>query len=370
MDSGRWRTSAALAITAWWSIVSVAGCSAAARQKIVNLFFDGVNTTPNPPTQRLRKDLQHELEQLKRQAEDDRTEIERLRRQAAGTPETSEASSLPVEGVHTWEEAAALLPKDAGGHVDWDAALASGAIAPRATRSPQQTAPAVFDLDVELATPGRRIFRAGFSHAGHTRWVECQSCHPGLFPLGRQTARPAVTMAAIARRQGCGACHGPVAFGTANACARCHPALPDRIDWQPREAPRVPLERLHRWEEAQLMLPASDGSPEWTKALVERRIAPRAGMDPDTSALPIFASDVVRVPEGMEELTVVFPHAPHAAWLTCESCHPHPFQMKAGATPMSMDQVTNGELCGRWHGSVSFPVSACARCHPAMEVSP
>jgi c(7)-type cytochrome triheme protein len=351
--------------------VSVLGCSAAARHKILTVLFDGTDT-PAPPTRRIRQDLLQEVDALKRQVEENRAELERLRQPAADAQETPASSALPVEQVATWDEAAALLPKNASGAVDWDAALASGAIAPRTALSPQQSAPAVFDLDVDVETSGSRTFRSAFSHAGHTRWNVCQSCHPALYPLRARTTPPAMTMVKIAQRQSCGACHGTVAFGTANACSRCHTAVPSRTAWQPSESPRALLETLHRWEEALLMLPssASDGAPEWTKALVERRIAPRAGLEPGTPEKPLFASDVIRVPEAGDEFRVVFPHAAHTAWLTCESCHPNPFQMKAGATSMSMDQVNAGALCGTCHGSVSFPVSACARCHPAMEETP
>lgn len=248
--------------------------------------------------------------------------------------------------------------------------MTTGAIVPRSTINPLAAAPPAFDLGVEVDTSGSRTFRAAFSHGTHVQWLGCQSCHPQLFPLRGSAARPPITMAAIARRQSCGLCHGTVAFGPAHACSRCHAAVPAKAEWTPPEAPRAPIETLHRWDEAQAMLPAGDGAPEWTKALIDGVILPRAGIDSSAPAEPVFASDITRRPGGLDESRVVFPHSAHTAWLACSSCHPVPYPMQANATPMSMDQVNAGQFCGTCHGSVSFPLSACGRCHPAMEVTP
>lgn len=367
-DRGGLRTALLFGACLW--LVPAAGCSTVARRKLLNMLFDGASTTPNPPTRRIRRDLAGAVEELKRQVAEARADTERLRIEHANRPADAEAVALPVEQAGRWEEAAAMLPKDAAGAVDWGAAIATGAIMPRVTINPRAAAPPAFDLGVEVDTSGSRTFRAAFSHGTHVQWLGCQSCHPQLFPLRGTAARPPITMAAMARRQSCGLCHGTVAFRPANACSRCHPGVPAKTGWAPVEAPRAPIETLHRWEEAQLMLPAGDGSPEWTKALVAGTIQPRADLTPATSALGVFAADVAWVPEAEEDLRAVFPHSAHTAWLTCESCHPQPFPMKAGATPMSMEAINAGEFCGRCHGTVSFPLGACARCHPAMEAGP
>ncbi len=345
-----------------------AGCGPVRRQRILSFFFDGVGTAPNPPTVRLRRDLVREIDELKRH-------VEQLQRhtgpERAGSPVSEPPPpAVPAETAHTWEEAAALLPKDASGQVDWEAALSSGAIVPRATLTPEEPSPALFDLEVEVQGTERAAFRSAFSHGTHGRWLSCQGCHPALFPVARRAPPAVVTMAKIRQGRFCGACHGTVAFGTQHACSRCHRAMPARAAWTPAAPSEKPIEFLHRWEEAQRMLSGSDGEPDWTKALVSGVIAPRTAIGPETAEPPAFVSDVTRVPDGMPEMAAFFPHSAHTAWLKCESCHPNPFQMQGGATAMSMDQINAGEFCGACHGTVAFPLSACAKCHPAMEAGP
>lgn len=58
-----------------------------------------------------------------------------------------------------------------------------------------------------------------------------------------------------------------------------------------------------------------------------------------------------------------FSHKKHAVWSGCESCHPDIFNVEKGATQYSMLQVFDGEYCGICHGTVSFPLLDCRRCH-------
>jgi c(7)-type cytochrome triheme protein len=289
----------------------------------------------------------------------------------SATTSVAKTEKLPIEQAKSWKEANALLPKDMADHVDWDEALAQRLIEPRASSDPSEPAQAVFDLDVELATSRAKTFNVTLSHAGHTKWLTCQNCHPGIFPIKHQAPPAVVTMGKIRQGKFCGACHGPVAFGVERSCERCHAEIPAKKMWSPSEAPLRPIEQLHKWEEAKRMLPiASDGETDWTTALVRGVISPRPAISQVASDEPILASDVVRLPAGMEDYQIIFPHTAHTAWLNCESCHPEPFQMQAGATSMSMDQINEGQLCGRCHGTVAFPVSACNRCHTTMEAGP
>lgn len=60
---------------------------------------------------------------------------------------------------------------------------------------------------------------------------------------------------------------------------------------------------------------------------------------------------------------VLFPHKPHTEWLNCANCHDQIFKKKAGATPVNMLAILQGEYCGRCHGAVAFPLTECNRCH-------
>lgn len=344
-------------------ILVLAGCAAPMRQRLLSLLID--TPQPPPPTQRLRRDLLQEIATLNQQLAD--------AKQAAAVPQEPDpsagASKRPIEQTASWKEAASLLPHDAGGYVDWAQAVRDGVIAPRASWDAREPQLAVFPLDVALKTPGQEAFAVGFPHSTHTTWLACGSCHPGIFPLPRGQREP-ITMAKIRQGQFCGVCHGKVSFSVEGRCARCHTALPPRTPWAPPTAPSKPIEHARGWEETALMLPTKDEAPDWTAALVKGVIAPRPGIEPDAEEQPIFPSDVVRVPpeeSGGELLKVTFPHSVHTAWLKCESCHPEPFQMKAGATPISMEKIHEGKYCGVCHGTVAFPRTSCNRCHTAME---
>lgn len=127
------------------------------------------------------------------------------------------------------------------------------------------------------------------------------------------------------------------------------------------------VESAKTWEEGEKLLPKTpDGDVDWTEALTRGVIAPRPGPDPQTPAEAVLSFDVVRIPAEGESMKVVFPHRIHTILLACSSCHPALFEMRKGATRMSMDQINNGEGCGFCHGKVAFPATACARCHPGM----
>ena len=344
-------------------ILALAGCAASTRQRLLSMLID--TPQPPPPTQRLRRDLLHEIEMLKQQLAE--------AKQAAAAPRQSDAVGTipqrPIEQAKSWQEAAGLLPKDQGGYVDWARAVRDGVIAPRASWDAREPQIAVFPLDVALKTPGHNSFAVAFPHSTPTTWLSCGSCHPDIFPLPRGQREP-ITMAKIRQGKFCGVCHGKVSFSVEGRCARCHTALPAREPWAPPEEPTRPIEKARGWEEASLILPTKDEAPDWTAALVKGVITPRPGIEPDAKEQPIFSSDVVRTPSeemGGELLKVVFPHSVHTAWLKCESCHPEPFQMKAGATPISMEEIHEGKYCGVCHGTVAFPRTSCNRCHTAME---
>lgn len=339
----------------------LAGCGAETWEKVLPLFFDGITKPgPPPPTRRVRRDLLREIEELKRELAEARAAAQA--RADAGAEEHRPA----VERAESWAEAERLLPRDPAGQVDWSEALRSGAIAPRPAADPRAPAQAVLDLDLELARAGSRVFRARFSHGSHTAWLACGSCHPSVYPLARAAPPTVATMAAMQEGRSCGVCHGSVAFGLDRRCARCHPGVPARVEWRPPEEPRKPIERAATWDEALKLLPRRDEAPDWGKALAEGVIAPRPGIDPGAAGEDLLDLEVTRTPGGDEAAKVVFPHAAHTAWLKCESCHPEPYEQEGGKTPMSMERINAGELCGTCHGKVAFPLDACGRCHPAM----
>lgn len=347
------------------AVTLLAGCSADTRQKVLPIFFDGVPAEgaqePLPPTRRVRRDLLREIEDLKRELQQAQ-EAAKLR----GTGAPTEEPQHPAEKAKTWEEAAEALPKDAAGRADWVQAIQTGAITPRPgvdAKGPEQAA---LDLDVDLVASPSKLFSVAFPHSAHTRWLTCGNCHPAIFPLKRGAEPTVVTMAKIQAGEQCGVCHGKVAFGVSEECARCHTKVPPKGDWRPSEEPRKPIERATRWDDAAKLLPVTAGGPDWVKALAEDVIAPRPGVGAKAADQPVFPLTIDRVPVDQPIFKVVFPHEAHTAWLGCDNCHPDRFQMQAGATPINMGLIYAGQACGACHGKVAFPPTACGRCHPAM----
>jgi len=105
------------------------------------------------------------------------------------------------------------------------------------------------------------------------------------------------------------------------------------------------------------------GNLDWDAAVRGGLLNPLPTIDPGVPARPPLPLDVLLDPH-MPGLEVVFSHATHTYWLGCDSCHPSISVMQAGANPITMEKIYQGEYCGRCHGSVAFAVdSGCSRCH-------
>lgn len=128
-----------------------------------------------------------------------------------------------------------------------------------------------------------------------------------------------------------------------------------------------PIEQAKTWTEAAALLPQPDGAPDWVAAMKEGVISPRAGPEAATPLQAALTLDVEREPPSDPTYNVVFHHETHTAWLSCMSCHPGIFEMKRGATPISMDLIGQRKACGVCHGTVAFSADLCTRCHTAME---
>lgn len=127
-----------------------------------------------------------------------------------------------------------------------------------------------------------------------------------------------------------------------------------------REAPA----RAPRHEALARALPKDAlGNLDWHAAVRNGLLDPLAAIDAAAPGMPPLALDV---PLGrhMPGLEVVFSHETHTYWLSCDACHPSIFAMQAGAHPMTMEKIFQGEYCGRCHGTVAFAAdTGCSRCH-------
>jgi len=222
-----------------------------------------------------------------------------------------DTSRLPIEQTANRDSVLAMLPRDAGGHVDWVAAVRDSVLRPRPRvgRASTQGLGGRFGFDFVMAGPNP-MFDAVFPHSSHGEWLDCAGCHPEVV---RYRGQP-VTMETIGNGESCGVCHETVAFPVA-ACYRCHPDMP----------------------------PSGEATP----TLGADHVIPR---DSSVSAGGFPASR--------------FPHWVHRIRYQCTACHPSPFGFDLGSTPMTMAGMQVGETCGACHdGETAFDLVDCTRCH-------
>lgn len=112
------------------------------------------------------------------------------------------------------------------------------------------------------------------------------------------------------------------------------------------------------------------GEINWTAAVLQGYISPKGSLDPDAEEVPPLDLNIFIEAKVPLMSNVLFPHSIHTYWLSCNNCHPKIFIPKAGANPMSMDEIFEGKWCGRCHGKVAFkfyPIPNCRRCHIIMK---
>jgi c(7)-type cytochrome triheme protein len=124
----------------------------------------------------------------------------------------------------------ASLPRGDNNAVDWERAIREGLIDPVASIDNSSGEELIMDLKVVIKFDDMLIKDVVFSHAVHTYWLNCNSCHPRVFKP--EIASNRMTMKEIQEGKYCGLCHGVVAFPTnvidgtnfrAN-CLLCHRA--------------------------------------------------------------------------------------------------------------------------------------------------
>lgn len=100
---------------------------------------------------------------------------------------------------------------------------------------------------------------------------------------------------------------------------------------------------------------------DWVATVKQGLIAPRYSMDgtepPQTMEMDVLMTDTFGMPH------VMFPHQAHTEWLTCDNCHPEPFQPLSNGNPVTMTRIFKGEFCGVCHDRVAFSLFICEKCH-------
>lgn len=230
---------------------------------------------------------------------------------------TQDTTHRPIEYVTDPDSVLALLPRDHAGAVDWVTALRQGVINPRRYIPGRERLPTRFDYDFLLKSD-MAMFDALFPHSAHVEWLDCGSCHPGIYPYRNEP----ITMAQVNAGESCGQCHGAVAFPP-SACERCH------VKTSMQEG-RLSPELL--------------GDIRFTRAT-------------DSTGAPVMGA----FPPAR------FRHWSHRIRFRCSACHTDVFPLAAGTDTLTMTAMRRGAACGACHdGSTAFAtnnVSECGRCH-------
>lgn len=146
-----------------------------------------------------------------------------------------------------------------------------------------------------------------FSHLKHgTRAAKCTTCHPKIFKM--KLGANEMKMSQMYDGQFCGKCHNGKDASDIRNCATCHSNL------------------------------KMQGKITWPT--------------------PILG-------------TVAFSHTTHLRdkSLSCKSCHPNPFTMKAHTAQLKMRNLYDGLYCGKCHnGRKSFSLNQCYRCHERVGI--
>lgn len=110
-----------------------------------------------------------------------------------------------------------LTRSNAGNYVNWVAALGRQQIQPRWDLKAAGEPP-VMDMNIVREVKGT-MPDVVYPHKQHTEWLDCANCHPAIFVPQKGANR--MSMASIILGQGCGTCHGKVAFPVSE-CRLCH----------------------------------------------------------------------------------------------------------------------------------------------------
>jgi c(7)-type cytochrome triheme protein len=205
---------------------------------------------------------------------------------------------------------------------------------------------------------------------------------PSPIPLHRLIKRPlrrlalTLQLAFVSSALFLSACAAPpqllsAVFGPAQKAQEVE-RKPRREPYQPLKPPAMAevKEEVPRtdWAGMLELLPKdAAGGTDWVRALNEKLIQPKAGLDPKAEDETVLDLDVELIPKEAPEFKSVYSHKVHTQILACANCHTGIFQMEKGADAITMEKIFAGEFCGRCHGKVAFDIATgCPRCHLDM----
>jgi c(7)-type cytochrome triheme protein len=110
-----------------------------------------------------------------------------------------------------------------GNRIDWQEALATEKIKPVHKLTIDPAGESGFSETLLLDAEWAMVSGAIVPHGKHTKWLDCNDCHPYIFNIKKKFTE-GLLMSHIIEGQYCGVCHGRVAFPLTD-CVRCHPKM-------------------------------------------------------------------------------------------------------------------------------------------------
>lgn len=107
-------------------------------------------------------------------------------------------------------------------YINWSELIEKGIINPKSTLKLDPEKIMKYDKTLQLEAEFFNIPTAIFSHKTHTKWHNCNNCHPDVFNIKKKTTH--FYMEDILKGKYCGACHSKVAFPI-NFCRNCHTGI-------------------------------------------------------------------------------------------------------------------------------------------------
>jgi c(7)-type cytochrome triheme protein len=113
----------------------------------------------------------------------------------------------------------------------------------------------------------------------------------------------------------------------------------------------------------------SKGAVDWMRALDEKTITPRPGIDPAVEPASTTDSEIVFTPADNPGKAATFRHATHTQWLACKNCHSGIFKKRDENLQFTHDDMEAGKYCGACHFKVVVVQSGCKGCHAVKQLA-
>lgn len=209
-----------------------------------------------------------------------------------------------------------------------------------------------------------------YPHWVHQLFFQCRVCHDDIFRMKRGAND--ISHSKFKEGKQCGVCHnGLLSFDVKSECERCH------IPGGPQAARRYSEIEDEKINEAATRI----GSGWNPKKPDEERLPLDSfgtidfyGLEQDGVIEPVPSLEKGYKVETRDNIIVfktkdtsfsdvAFSHRIHSERMDCATCHPKIFAQKLNGNELSMAEMAAGGFCGACHGTVSFPLVDCRRCH-------